>query len=199
LSIDNSKKCFCQQKNTFSALKKNFLPKPEFGDGSSKSNLLVNLKAMNMNVEKGAEQPNVNKIETKRRRGRPKKGAILKYRYTIRLNNADSKRLLEMYKQSGAKSLSRFMADCVLNHKIKIIEINKSAIDFVMLLSQFFVQFRGIKNNYNQLFAVLVRNLDEDKARFMLKIIENPTLDFIQTMKEIEQITTKLKDKCLPK
>ncbi|NDV97075.1 hypothetical protein D0T84_19510 [Dysgonomonas sp. 521] len=83
-----------------------------------------------------------------------------------------------MYKQSGKKSMSGFLAKKVLNHKLEIIEINKSVIDFVMLLSQFFAQFRGIKNNYNQLFAALVKNLGEGKARFMMKILDKSTLDF---------------------
>jgi len=131
----------------------------------------------------------------KRKRGRPRKGDIVKYRYMIRLNDKDNKRFLSMFKQSGFKSKSRFIADCVLNNKLKIIEINKSAIDYVMLLTQFFVQFRGIKNNYNQLFISLVRNSGEEKARKLIKIIENPTLDFIKSMKIIEHTVIELRKK----
>ncbi len=82
---------------------------------------------------------------------------------------------------------------------MKIIEINKSAIDFVMLLSQFFGQMKGIKNNYNQLFNLLVREMGEDKARKMLKIIERPTLDFIRQWKELESIISNLRERWLPK
>lgn len=80
-----------------------------------------------------------------------------------------------------------------------MIEINKSAIDFVMLLSQFFVQMRGIKNNYNQLYTTLVRQVGEKKAQQMLRIIEQPTLEFIQQWKELEKITLKLRQEWLPK
>lgn len=135
----------------------------------------------------------------KRRRGRPRKEEVKKHGHMFRLNEADSEHLLHIYKASEAKSMSQFLADKILNHSLKVIEIDKSAIDFVMLLTQFYAQFRRVKNNYNQLFALLVRELGEPKARQMIKLLEQPTLDFIQSMKEIEQITTKLREQCLPK
>lgn len=117
----------------------------------------------------------------------------------FRLNETDSLRLQQMYKASEAKLMSQFLAKKILNHEIKIIRIDKSTIDFVMLLTQFYSQFRGVKNNYNQLFTLLVRELGETKARQMIKLLERPTLDFIELMKEIEQITAKLREQCLPK
>ena len=160
-------------------------------DGSPKSNL-KNKDVMNMNVVNGEEVP-------KRKKGRPKKDDILKYCFMVRLTDKENQKFLSMFKQSGMKSKSRFIANCVFNRKLKVIEINKSAIDFVMLLTQFFTQFRGVKNNYNQLFTALVKNLGEEKARKFIKILENPTLEFIQTMKQIEQLIAKLREKCLPK
>ncbi len=154
---------------------------------------------MNMNVENGEHVPKRQENEKKRGRGRPTKEDVKNYRHMFRLNDADSRRLLVMYKQSGKKSMSGFLVDCVLNHKLEIIEINKTTIDSVMLLTQFFVQFRGIKNNYNQLFSVFVKNMGEDKARFMMKILDKSTLEFIQTMKEFEELTVKLRDRWLPK
>lgn len=136
---------------------------------------------------------------TKRGRGRPRKDDLKKYSHMFRLNEKDSHRLIRMYKESKAKSMSKFLADKILNHRMKVIEVNKSAIDFVMLLTHFFAQYRAVKNNYNQLFALLVKNLGQKKARKFIKIIEQPTLEFIQTMKEIENIAIKLKEQCLPK
>lgn len=135
----------------------------------------------------------------KRRHGRPRKEEVKKHSHMFRLNERDSQRLQHMYKASEAKSMSQFLVDKVLNHEIKIIRIDKSTIDFVMLLTQFYSQFRGVKNNYNQLFTLLARELGETKARQMIKLLEQPTLDFIQSMKEIEQITAKLREECLPK
>ncbi|GHV00813.1 hypothetical protein FACS1894159_07380 [Bacteroidia bacterium] len=56
----------------------------------------------------------------------------------IRLNDKDRERFLQMYEKSGMKSYSAFITDCVLNSKPKVTVINKSTVDFVMILSSFF-------------------------------------------------------------
>ena len=95
--------------------------------------------------------------------------------------------------------MSAFIAHCVLTKPVKIVVINKSVIDFVMQLSNFFAQFRAVKNNYNQVFHALIRNFGEQKARSMMKIIEKPTLQFGLLVRDFEELVTKLREKCLPK
>jgi hypothetical protein len=95
---------------------------------------------------------NIENVE-KKKRGRKPKADLQKFRYMFRLNDRDCKRLLAMYERSGKRSMSAFIADCVLNKPLKIGEVNKSVIDFVMLLSSFFTQFRTIKNNFIRLIA----------------------------------------------
>ncbi len=135
----------------------------------------------------------------KKKRGRKPKADKQIYRHMIRLNNKDNERFLSLFQQSGVKSKSRFIADCVLNNPVKIISIDKSAMDFAMSLSQFFAQFRSIKTNYNQAFQVLIQNLGEEKARSMMKIIEKPTRDFILMKTQIEDLYTQIRERCLPK
>ena len=148
---------------------------------------------MNMeHVSNGAER-------LKKKRGRKPKADKQMYRHMIRLNNKDNEKFLSSFRQSGARSKSQFIADCIFNNPVKIIQVNKSAIDFAMQLSQFFAQFRAIKTNYNQVFQTLVRNLGEEKARSMMKIVEKPTLDFILTRNQIEELTAQIWKKCLPK
>jgi len=69
----------------------------------------------------------------------------------------------------------------------------------VMLLSNFFGQFRAIKNNYNQVFNALIRNFGEEKAHSMMKIVEKPTLQLWDLMRDFEETVTKLREKCLPR
>ena len=135
----------------------------------------------------------------KKKRGRKPKPDRQTHRICFRLNETDSKRLLLMYEKSGKRSLSAFLAFCVLTKPVKTIVINKSAIDFVILLSNFFVQFRAIKNNYNQVYHALNRNFGEEKARSMMKIVEQPTLQLWDLMREFEETATKFREKCLPK
>ncbi|KAA6341504.1 hypothetical protein EZS27_010704 [termite gut metagenome] len=73
----------------------------------------------------------------KRKRGRKREKNPQKYRYMVRLNEVENKRFLSMYGQSGMKSMSRFMADCVLNNPVKVVTVNKSVWDYVILLSGF--------------------------------------------------------------
>ncbi|KAA6322108.1 hypothetical protein EZS27_028318 [termite gut metagenome] len=91
------------------------------------------------------------------------------------------------------------MTDCVLNNPVKIVTVDKSVLDYVMLLSGFFEQFRAIKTNYNQVFHALIRNFGEQKACSMMKILEESTRKFALSKLEIERLTAQLKERCLPK
>ena len=135
----------------------------------------------------------------KSKRGRKPKPDRQKRRFMFRLNTADSNRLLQMYENSGKRSMSAFLAHCVLTKPVKTVVVNKSAIDFVMLLSSFFAQFRAIKNNYNQVYHALIRNFGEQKAHSMMKIVEKSTLQFGLLTREFEEYVAKLREKCLPK
>ncbi|KAA6327858.1 hypothetical protein EZS27_023191 [termite gut metagenome] len=121
----------------------------------------------------------------KRKRGRKLKSNPQINRYMIRLSEKDNELFLSLYRQSGKRSISAFMADCVLNRNLKVVVIDKSLIDFVMLLSSFFVQFRAIKTNYNQVFHASIRNFGEQKACSMMKIVEESTREFALSKLEI--------------
>ncbi|KAA6300332.1 MAG: hypothetical protein EZS26_003525 [Candidatus Ordinivivax streblomastigis] len=120
-------------------------------------------------------------------------------RYMIRLSEKDNEQFLSLYRQSGKRSISAFMTDCVLNNPVKVVTVNKSVWDYVILLSGFFEQFRAIKTNYNQVFHALIRNFGEQKARFMMKIVEESTRKFALSKLEIERLTAQLKERCLPR
>ena len=117
----------------------------------------------------------------------------------IRLNSRDHKHFLEMFERSGKPSYSAFITDCVLNRPLKVIEINKSVIDFVILLSSFFAQFRGVKNNFNQAYRSLVLNFGKEKADKMIQVIVQSTREFGLSKRDFEEYVTKLKEQCLPK
>jgi hypothetical protein len=135
----------------------------------------------------------------KKKRGRKPKTNPQKHRLMIRLNNAEKKRFLQMFEKSGKRSYSAFITDCVLNKPLKVIEINKSAIDFTMLLSSFHAQFRAIKNNFNQVYHSLVEYFGEEKALKMIGIVAQSTREFGLLKKKIEEATNKFRELCLPK
>ncbi|KAA6328527.1 hypothetical protein EZS27_022590 [termite gut metagenome] len=135
----------------------------------------------------------------KRKRGRKPKSNPQINRYMIRLNEKDNELFLSLYRQSGKRSISAFMTDCVLNNPVKVVTVNKSVWDYAMLLSGVFEQFRAIKTNYNQVFHALIRNFGEQKACLMMKIVEESTREFALSKLEIERLTAQLKERCLPR
>jgi hypothetical protein len=136
----------------------------------------------------------------KKKRGRKPNANRQTNRIMFRLNSADMmKRLLAMYEKSGKKSIPAFLADCVLKKPVKTVVVNKSVIDFVIMLSTFFAQSRAVKNNYNQVYHALIRNFGEQKARTMMRIVEQSTLQFGILKRDFEEHVTKLREKCLPK
>jgi hypothetical protein len=149
---------------------------------------------MDINVEAGKSGE-----KQKKKRGRKPKTDAQKHRYMFRLNGKDNKRFLQLYERSGKSSYSAFLADCVLNKPLKVAEINKSTIDFVMLLSNFFAQFRAVKNNFNQAYHSLVLHFGEEKALEMIQIVAPSTREFGLLKREFEEYVTKLKEQCLPR
>ncbi|GHV19825.1 hypothetical protein FACS1894174_00500 [Bacteroidia bacterium] len=143
---------------------------------------------------------NIENVE-KKKRGRKPKAEPQRARLMIRLNDKDRERFLQMYEKSGMKSYSAFITDCVLNSKPKVTVINKSTVDFVMLLSSFFKQFRAVKNNFNQAYysLVVVVNFGEAKALEMIQIVAQSTREFGLLKKRIEETIIELRELCLPK
>jgi hypothetical protein len=74
-----------------------------------------------------------------------------------------------------------------------------SVIDFTVLLSSFFTQFRAIKNNFNQAFHSLVEHFGEEKAFQMIQIVARSTREFGLLRNELEKIITKFRESCLAK
>jgi hypothetical protein len=141
---------------------------------------------------------NIGNVEKKKRGCKPKANPQV-HRLMIRLNNTDMERFLSMYRRSGKRSYSAFIADCVLNKSHKVIEINKTAIDFTILLSSFFVQFRAAKNNFNQVYTSLTEHFGKQKAVEMIRVVTDSTVRFRELKNEIEAITLRFREKCLPK
>jgi hypothetical protein len=141
---------------------------------------------------------NIENVE-KKKRGRKPKAHPQVNRYQIRLNYKDKARFLSKYEQSGKRSISAFITDCVLNKPLKVVVINKTLIDYTILLSSFHAQFRAIKNNFNQVYLTLVLNLGEKKALEMINILAPSTREFGLLKQEIEETIIRFRKLCLPK
>jgi hypothetical protein len=133
----------------------------------------------------------------KKKRGRKPKANPKVHNLMIRLNDKERQYFLTMFDRSEKPSYSAFMADCVLNRPLKIVEINKSTIDFVILLNRFFAQYRAVKTNFNQMFDALARNFGKMNALEMIQIVAQSTGKFGLAEKEFNAIVTQLRAKVL--
>lgn len=119
--------------------------------------------------------------------GRKPKDDPKVYRYDIRLNEVDSVKFENLFDLSGYKYRGHFICDKVLNSKLKIIETNKSLGDYVLLLSQFRGQFKGIGNNYNKVLGLLIEQFGRNKALQYLYNLEKLTIDLVRGHQQVEQ------------
>ncbi|KAA6317746.1 hypothetical protein EZS27_032146 [termite gut metagenome] len=96
--------------------------------------------------------------DEKSKRGCKPKANKQEYRFMVRFNKANNDRFLSLFRQSGMKSKSRLIADCVLNKTVKIITVNKSVMnhfyfqsfgEYQTLLEQFNVTAEEVKGEHN--------------------------------------------------
>lgn len=135
----------------------------------------------------------------KRRAGRKPKESPAIYRHDIRLNSIDSCRFETLFELSGYKYRGHFIRDKVLNSPLRIIERNKSEMDFIIKLSQFRGLFSRIGNNYNQLLRLLKEQLGERKALAYLYKLEKATIQLVILQRTIDEFTNKMEEKWLQK
>ncbi len=131
--------------------------------------------------------------------GRKPKADPAIYRQDIRLNETENAKFETLFDLSGFKYRGHFIKDKVLNTPFKTIEIDKSLGDYIIKLSQFRGQIKGIGNNYNQLIKLLKEQLGERKALAYLFKLEKVTIEMIQLYKEIDLQTQALEKKWLQK
>ncbi|MDR0511237.1 MAG: MobA protein [Rikenellaceae bacterium] len=141
---------------------------------------------------------NIENVEKKKCGRKPNKNPQTN-RLWIRLNDKDCERFLKLYERSGKRSYSAFIADSVLNKQYKIVIINKSLIDYAVLLSSFRSQYRAIGNNYNQVLRHLKAAFPEKTALLMLYRLEKATIEFVISTRKFEEHITKFRELCLPK
>lgn len=129
---------------------------------------------------------------------KPKKDPAV-FRYSVSFNAADHDRFLTLFEQSGMQVKAHFIASCIFNRPIKVVKIDKAAMDYYMRLTTLYAQFRGIGTNYNQVVKALKSHFSEKKALAFLFKLEKATLELIKINQEIIQLTREFEEKWLQK
>ena len=129
------------------------------------------------------------KTTHKRPIGRNKKINPTSFRYVFRLNEEENNQFLSLFEQSGMKIKAHFIRE------IKVVKIDKSALDYYTKLTELYAQFRSVGVNYNQIVKILYRNFSEKKAAAYLYKLEKETTQLIAICKQILELSQQMEQK----
>ena len=109
--------------------------------------------------------------------GRPALADPAKHRHVLYLNERENARFLSQWEQSGVTSKSRFIAARIFGEPFRVVKVDKSAVEYCARLTEFYVQFRAVAVNYNQVVKALHSNFSEKKALAFLYKLEKATTE----------------------
>ena len=79
--------------------------------------------------------------------GRKSKSDPAVYRYGIKFNSRENAQFELSFQKSGMAYRARFIKSVLLNREIKVVRIDKAAMDYYVRLTNFYHQFQAIGNN----------------------------------------------------
>jgi hypothetical protein len=115
------------------------------------------------------------------------------------MNDAENIRFLSMCEDTGMEDKSRFIKSILFQKELKVVKIDKAAMDYYMRLTTFYAQFRAIGNNYNQVTKALKSTFTEKKALAFLYKLENATRELVAINQKIIDLTKEFEAKWLQK
>ena len=129
--------------------------------------------------------------------GRTPKNDLANYRYSVNFTAVEHARFLTMFEQSGLQSKARFIAARVFGDEFRVVKIDRSTMEYVTKLTSFFAQFRSVGVNYNQVVKELHSNFSEKKALALLYKLEKATVDLVEILKKIQDLSEYFKSNYL--
>ena len=93
--------------------------------------------------------------------GRKSKSDPAVYRYGIKFNSRENAQFELSFQKSGMAYRARFIKSVLLNKEIKVVRIDKAAMDYYVRLTNFYHQFQAVGNNYNQAVKAIKTNFGD--------------------------------------
>lgn len=121
------------------------------------------------------------------------------HRYNFRLSEYEDIKFKKLYEQSGAKTMTEFMTNCILNKPFKVIKTDGASYDICVRLSATNAEIRKIGVNYNQVVKALKHAFTEKLALAYLYRLEKKTIELITHLQKITDLTEEYKQKWLSK
>ena len=112
------------------------------------------------------------KRRTRRSTGRKPKTDPAVFRYGIKLTSEENGNFELLFEKSGMKQRARFIKAMIFGREMKVVRIDKAAMDYYIRLTNFYHQFQAIGNNYNQTVKAVKSNFGEKRAFALLRNLE---------------------------
>jgi len=96
--------------------------------------------------------------------------------------------------KSGLQSKARFIAARVFGDEFRVVQIDRSAMEYVSKLTSFYAQFRSVGVNYNQVVKELHTHFSEKKALALLYKLEKATVELVETGRKILELSEEFKE-----
>ena len=138
-------------------------------------------------------------IQKQKQGGRKPKDDPATFRYTVRFNETEHNEFLTRFERSGMNVKAHFITSCIFNRELKVIKIDKSAMDYYIRLTTFHAQFRAIGTNYNQVTKAIKATFTEKKALAFLFKLEKATMELVAIHKKVIDLTAEFEQKYLHK
>ena len=147
------------------------------------------------------EPNNVQSMDEKKKGqpGRKPKSDPAVYRYGIKLNSAENARFEQLFAESEMREKARFIKSMLFSKEMKVVKIDKTAMDYYIRLTEFHRQFQAIGNNYNQTVRAIHTNFGEKRALVLLYKLEKTTIELVVLSKKIIELTRQYEEKWLRK
>lgn len=98
------------------------------------------------------------------------------YKYSFRLNEAQSIRFNELLCQAGLEhNRSRFIVKRIFGEEFVVIKRDPSKTQFVARLNDFYFQFQKLANNYNQVVKVINAHFSNVAVPHQIAALEQRT------------------------
>ena len=129
------------------------------------------------------------KRKTRKSAGRKPKTDPAVHRYVVRLNSEENGHFEILFQKSGLKQHSKFIKAMIFGREMKVVRIDKAAMDYYIRLTNFYHQFQAIGNNYNQTVKELRCHFSEKKAMALLYRLEQCTKELAALMRQVMELS----------
>lgn len=129
--------------------------------------------------------------------GRPPKNDRTDHFFGFKLNTDEKLRFEQMMNAAGITDRSKYIKSVLFGREIKVVKIEKAAMDYYMRLTTFHSQFRAVGTNYNQVTKAIKATFTEKKALAFLYRIEKATLELVATHRQVVELTEDFERKYL--